>query len=132
MIEHGNHRLSYTPRAQETLCIPFASNFAALDSHIQHLRGKDNLKTFTQAKTIASGHSMTNHFCSTCGTLLYRKSSGFPEYSFMRIGTVDDFDLHETKLRPTIEQFTERRVNWLEPVKGVKQCIGQFAFGESN
>lgn len=39
----------------------------------------------------------------------------------MRIGTVDDFELHETKLRPTIEDFTKDRVEWLKPVDGLEQ-----------
>ena len=39
----------------------------------------------------------------------------------MRIGTVDDFSLHETKLKPRVEQFTKDRVNWLHGVEGAKQ-----------
>ncbi|EIM85860.1 uncharacterized protein STEHIDRAFT_121864 [Stereum hirsutum FP-91666 SS1] len=54
----------------------FASNFIIADTHLKHLRGRENLKTFSQSLTIASGNSMTNHFCSTCGTLMYRVSSG--------------------------------------------------------
>jgi hypothetical protein len=102
----------------------FASNFTVADSHLKHLRGRDNLKTFSQARTIASGNTMTNYFCSTCGTLMYRVSSGTPGESILRIGTVDDFHLHETKLRPEVEQFTRSRVDWLRPVEGVRQVEG--------
>jgi hypothetical protein len=67
---------------------------------------------------------MTSSFCSGCGTLMYRRSSGFPGLSFCRIGTVDDFELHETKLRPQVEQFVEGRVRWLKPIEGVPQTEG--------
>src|SRR5271156_5901319 len=45
----------------------FASNFVVLDAHLTHVRGRDNLTSFGQSKTIASGNRMTNFFCSTCG-----------------------------------------------------------------
>lgn len=52
---------------------------------------------------------------------MYRVGAAFPGKSILRIGTVDDFNLHETKLRPRIEQFTKDRVGWLGGVEGVKQ-----------
>jgi hypothetical protein len=67
---------------------------------------------------------MTNYFCSTCGTLMYRVGSAFPGQSILRIGTVDDFSLHETRLRPRVEQFTKDRVSWLHAVNGVRQVEG--------
>ncbi|KAK5243813.1 hypothetical protein LTR40_012417, partial [Exophiala xenobiotica] len=87
----------------------FASNFTVDDKYLKHLRGQDNLKTFGQSRTIASGKMMTNYFCSTCGTLMYRVGAAFPGKSILRIGTVDDFTLHETKLKPQIEQFVKDR-----------------------
>lgn len=102
----------------------FASNFIIADTNLKHLRGRDNLKTYSQSLTIASGNTMTNHFCSTCGTLMYRVSSGSPGTSILRIGTIDDFHLHETKLRPRVEQFTKNRVGWLGGVDGVRQVEG--------
>jgi hypothetical protein len=103
----------------------FASNFTIADTHIRYVRGRENLKQFGQNKTIASGHKMTNHFCSTCGTLMFRVGEAFPGMSIMRIGTVDDFHLHETKLRPEREQFVESRVDWLgHGIEGVKQFRG--------
>ncbi|KFZ12576.1 hypothetical protein V501_04146 [Pseudogymnoascus sp. VKM F-4519 (FW-2642)] len=88
----------------------FASNVTVADTHLKHLRGQDNLKTFSQSHTIGSGKTMTNFFCSTCGTLMYRVGAAFPGLSILRIGTVDDFNLHETKLRPRVEQFTKDRL----------------------
>ncbi|KAM3079854.1 hypothetical protein ACMFMF_003275 [Clarireedia jacksonii] len=104
----------------------FASNFIVADTHIKFVRGRENLTQFGQKKTIGSGNKMTNHFCSTCGTLMFRVCEAFPGKSVMRIGTVDDFSLHETKLRPRLEQFVESRVDWLGHggIEGVKQVRG--------
>lgn len=104
----------------------FASNFTIDDTYLKHLRGRDNLTAYAQAKTIASGNSMTNYFCSTCGSLMYRVSSGFPGMSILRIGTVDDFRLHETKLRPQIEGFVRERVDWFTGVEGARGFQGAF------
>lgn len=67
---------------------------------------------------------MTNHFCSTCGSLMYRVGSRYPGLSVMRVGTVDDFHLHETKLRPRVEQYTKDRVDWCHGAEGVQQVEG--------
>jgi hypothetical protein len=99
----------------------FASNFVVDDKYMTHIRGQDKLTSFKQKESIATGNYMTNFFCSTCGTLMYRVSSGFPGLSIMRIGTIDDFHLHETKLKPRVEQFTKDRVSWLHGAEGVKQ-----------
>ena len=91
----------------------FASNFIVADSALTHLRGRDRLTRYRQSKTIESGKAMTNYFCSQCGSLMYRVGDAFPGHSILRIGTVDDFHLHETKLKPRIEQYTKDRVGWL-------------------
>lgn len=78
----------------------FASNFTVADTQLIHLRGREKLTAYAQSRTIASGKTMTNYFCSTCGTLMYRVGERFPGKSILRIGTVDDFSLHETKLKP--------------------------------
>lgn len=107
----------------------FASNFIVKDSALTHLSGESALTQFSQSKTIATGNTMTNHFCSKCGSLMYRRSSGFPGMSITRIGTVDDFKLHETKLKPRIEQFTKDRVSWFHGGEGVEQVEGNFYAG---
>ena len=104
----------------------FASNFIVNDSALKHIRGQDKLTKFAQDKTIATGNTMANYFCSVCGTLMYRVSTGFPGKSILRIGTVDDFNLHETKLKPRIEQFTKDRVSWFKGGEGVTQKEGNF------
>lgn len=55
-----------------------------------------------------------------------RVSSGFPGKSILRIGTVDDFSLFETKLKPRHEQFTKDRVSWLSGKPGVQEHMGNF------
>ena len=61
----------------------FASNFIVNDSALKHIRGQDKLTKWSQNKTIATGNTMTNYFCSVCGTLMYRVSSG--EYLCSRV-----------------------------------------------
>ncbi|KAF2105989.1 Mss4-like protein [Lophiotrema nucula] len=104
----------------------FGSNFTVLDSHLKHVCGESDLKQFTEKTTTTTGNAMTNFFCTTCGSLMYRRGSGFPGMSILRIGTVDDFNLMETVLKPDVEQFVEDRVNWLPGTgaAGVKQVVG--------
>jgi len=103
-----------------------ATNFTVYDTHLKHLRGRDILKTFGQSRTVfvktpGQDNTMTNYFCSTCGSLMYRVGAAFPGMSILRVGSVDDFSLHETKLRPTMEQFTKDRVAWKLPTEGAEQ-----------
>ena len=67
---------------------------------------------------------MDSYFCKTCGSLLYRISSGFPGVAILRLGAVDDFSLHEGALKPQVEQFGSNRVAWAKPAEGVKQESG--------
>ena len=99
----------------------FASNFIIKDDYLRHIRGRDELKQFGQSRTVAAGNTMTNSFCSTCGTLMYRVSSGLPGHSILRIGTVDDLNLHDTVLKPQVEQWTKWRTSWLTPLEFAKQ-----------
>ncbi|KAJ5588350.1 hypothetical protein N7537_011028 [Penicillium hordei] len=102
----------------------FTTAFIVADTHLKHIRGQQTLKSFSQSKTIASGKAMTNFFCSTCGSLMYRISEVFPGYSILRTGTVDDFTLHETKLKPRCEVYTSNRVGWLPGAIDVEQVKG--------
>ncbi|WVW80515.1 hypothetical protein I302_102499 [Kwoniella bestiolae CBS 10118] len=102
----------------------FATNFTTLDSHTRFSRGEDHLTTFSQDKTTESGKTMTNGFCRTCGTLMYRKSDAYPGTRFLRVGTVDDLNLHQTVLKPKDEMFVATRVGWWDGVKGAKQWDG--------
>lgn len=50
----------------------FASNSTIADSHL-HVRGQENLQTFTQGKTPVSEKAMTDYFYKTYGALMYHK-----------------------------------------------------------
>ncbi|PYH85769.1 hypothetical protein BO82DRAFT_350587 [Aspergillus uvarum CBS 121591] len=102
----------------------FASNFTINDDYLVHERGRESLSSYSQSKTVGTGNNMTNFFCSICGSLMYRVGTGFPGMSILRIGTVDDFNLHEGKLKPRIEQFVKDRVGWLGAAEGVNQVHG--------
>ncbi|KAI0433783.1 Mss4-like protein [Xylaria sp. FL1042] len=102
----------------------FASNIIVKNENLKHLRGRENLKTFSQSTTIVSGKNMTNYFCGTCGTLLYRVSERLPNVSILRLGTVDDFNLADTKLRPRTEQFIKDRVSWFPGCEGTRKAEG--------
>ncbi|KAK8082684.1 hypothetical protein PG996_001465 [Apiospora saccharicola] len=104
----------------------FASNFTVQDPYLKHVRGQDQLRQWSQSRTIATGNTMANHFCGQCGTLI----TGFPGKYFLRIGTVDDYHLHETRLRPQVKQFVESRVGWLKPIEGVKQVNGMHTYAD--
>lgn len=103
----------------------FASNFAVNDKYLKYVRGRDNLKTWANSATpIRPDTTMTDYRCGTCGTLMYRISSAFPTIPILRIGSVDDLILHETKLKPQWEQFTKDRVSWFTGVPGIRQIEG--------
>lgn len=104
----------------------FSSIIIVADTHLTHVRGQENLSTYSQSRTVESGNTMCNFFCKTCGTLMYRTGTGFPGFRAMRLGTVDDFNLSETKLKPRLEQFVKDRVAWLHGAEGVKQVEGNF------
>jgi len=96
----------------------FTSAFIINDTYLKHLRGQENLKTFSQNTSIARKTLMTNYFCNICGTLMYRVAESFPGHSLLRLGTVDDFNLAETKLRPRTEVYTKDRVSWFPGMPG--------------
>lgn len=57
---------------------------------------------------------------------MYRVGEGFPGQSILRIGTVDDFSLMESKLRPEVEQFVKQRVSWANGVEGAVKSEGMY------
>ncbi|KAB5533617.1 Mss4-like protein [Coniochaeta sp. 2T2.1] len=95
----------------------FCANFIVTDKSLTHVRGEDKLTRYSQNKTIESGAYMKDSFCAVCGNLMYRRSSRFPGTSVLRVGTVDDFNLHATKLKPRFEAYTRDRVAWFDGVK---------------
>lgn len=55
-----------------------------------------------------------------------RIGSEYPGLNFLRIGSIDDFNLMETNFKPQVEQFTKDRVNWLQPLEGTLKDIKNF------
>ncbi|KAF2828026.1 hypothetical protein CC86DRAFT_289690 [Ophiobolus disseminans] len=96
----------------------FSSAFIINDKYLKYIRGQSELKAYSQNQSIASKTLMTNYFCSTCGSLMYRVAERFPGHSLLRLGTVDDFNLAETKLRPKTEVYIKDRVSWFAGVPG--------------
>ncbi|KAJ1335901.1 GFA family protein [Microdochium nivale] len=114
----GGRFVCHCPDCRKITASMFATNFIIADRYLVHERGRDKLATFSQSTTITNRRTMTNYFCGSCGTLMYRVGSGWPGHSILRVGTVDDFSLHETRLRPQVEQFVDCRVGWLGGAKG--------------
>ncbi|KAF7325766.1 GFA domain-containing protein [Mycena kentingensis (nom. inval.)] len=110
----------------------FGANFSIAEPYLTHVRGRENLKTYAdpEARTIDSGHLMTNCFCGTCGTLMYRIPAGYPGFYALRLGTVDDYEKHEEQLRPRLEQYTKSRAKILKPIEGLTQYEGMADFSK--
>lgn len=61
---------------------------------------------------------------------MYRVGAGFPGMKIMRIGTVDDFNLQATILKPKVEQFVKDRHEWVGGGQGIKQVAG-YHYGDT-
>ena len=109
----------------------FATNFTSLDTHTRFIRGEDNLTVYSQSETTTTGKMMTNSFCKTCGTLMFRAGAFAPGTRFMRGGIIDDHTLHDTMLKPQTEIFSEHRAAWVKPVDGAEQAKGMGSFVKS-
>ncbi|KAK4629425.1 hypothetical protein CLAFUW4_08151 [Fulvia fulva] len=105
----------------------FGTNFVIPADVTTHNRGKEKLTMYSENHTTTTGNTMENHFCSVCGTVMYRIGSGFPGMLIGRVATVDDFELMESVLKPEVEEYVENRVGWLKGVEGARQVEG-FAF----
>ncbi|KAL2069212.1 hypothetical protein VTL71DRAFT_15550 [Oculimacula yallundae] len=81
------------------------------------------------AKTSDSRNAIKNFFCSDCGTSLFGhkvKSDGQPEETtIIRAGIFDDINFLN-EMKPQLEIYTERRLEWLSPIEGVTQVVGMF------
>jgi hypothetical protein len=67
---------------------------------------------------------MSNHFCKTCGILMFRVGDAMPGCKIMRAGVIDDHTLHDTVLKPGVEVYSEHRAGWVKPIEGVRQVQG--------
>jgi hypothetical protein len=60
------------------------------------------------------------HFCAKCGSSLYNVVDGANEVE-IRVGALDDAP---SDLIPTYELWLTRRENWLRPIDGAEQYVG--------
>ncbi|KAI1780813.1 Mss4-like protein [Hypoxylon cercidicola] len=81
-------------------------------------------KTYT--KVSDHGTRITNHFCATCGTTLYRSGGGEAtrDKIGVRAGVLDDQSLLDTP--PAIEVYVEKRPPWIKQVEGAIQLNGKY------
>ncbi|KAJ5464884.1 uncharacterized protein N7458_000570 [Penicillium daleae] len=75
------------------------------------------------AKTADSGNDIRNYFCPDCGTPLFgrkiKPDGELDVISIVRAGIFDDTFLKEHK--PEAELYTDRRLDWLNPIEGAAQ-----------
>ncbi|KAJ7477202.1 Mss4-like protein [Mycena galericulata] len=92
----------------------FSSIFIVKKSGVHFITGsEDDLTKYVRDHGILTGNTMTSAFCKTCGTLMWRISTGQPENLLMRIGTVDDKKVADEKLKPRVENFVPAKFEWL-------------------
>ncbi|KAI6085673.1 Mss4-like protein [Hypoxylon rubiginosum] len=81
-------------------------------------------KTYT--KVSDHGNEISNHFCGTCGTTLFR--TGGNEHVLdkvgLRAGVLDDQSLLDTP--PGIEVYVEKRPPWIKQIEGAMQMSGKY------
>ena len=69
---------------------------------------------------------ITNHFCATCGTVLFR-TGGYPgnaDKIGLRAGVLDDQSLLNAP--PMVEVYAERRPPWVQPIEGAIQLNRKY------
>ncbi|OTA85285.1 hypothetical protein M434DRAFT_36167 [Hypoxylon sp. CO27-5] len=96
--------------------------FQALKSSFSVAKGKP--KTYT--KVSDHGHKITNHFCATCGTAMYRSGGAKINHDIIdvRAGVLDDQNILDDP--PAIEVYVERRPPWVKKVEGAIQLNGKY------
>jgi len=65
-------------------------------------------ETATHGFTAASGNTVTQHFCPTCGTPIFGQSSARPHIRSLRFGFIDE----PHGLRPTAAIWLEDAPSW--------------------
>ncbi|OTB13541.1 hypothetical protein K445DRAFT_24714 [Daldinia sp. EC12] len=85
---------------------------------------KGEPKTWT--KVSDHGNEITNHFCTTCGVLMFKTSGAAVnrERIGLRAGVLNDESLLDTP--PRVEIYVERRPQWLKQIEGAMQLNSKF------
>ncbi|THX68864.1 hypothetical protein D6D05_09250 [Aureobasidium pullulans] len=79
-------------------------------------------------KTSDSGKKYVNYFCKDCGSPLYGGAvdeSGQLQTAVVRAGCFDDLEVLKGK-KPSVEIYTEQRMEWILPVEGAAQFEGML------
>lgn len=82
------------------------------------ITGESNIREYT-TKAL-SGNAVTNHFCSVCGTTLWRDGPATQGVCYLKAGILDDPTKVDER-KPAAEIFTTRRISWVQPVEGAFQ-----------
>lgn len=101
----------------------FSNNYLLDTETLKIVNGEFNHWT----KVAESGNEITSHFCGTCGSLVYRSSSGYPGKFVLKVGNVDDDGKTNSDFVPDVEVFTRTRSPWIPAVAGAKQEIADFS-----
>jgi hypothetical protein len=73
--------------------------------------GQTNLRAFTYVAD--SGNRLDRNFCTTCGSRLFTSNlQGFPDLTFVQLGSLDD----PKGIEPKLEMFVKRRLPWAKPL----------------
>ncbi|TIA48236.1 hypothetical protein D6C77_09981 [Aureobasidium pullulans] len=78
-------------------------------------------------KTSDSGKEYVNYFCKDCGSPLYGGAvdeSGKLQTA-VRAGCFDDLEVLKGR-KPSVEIYTEQRMEWISPVEGAAQFEGML------
>lgn len=73
------------------------------------------------------GRDITNHFCATCGTVLFR-TGGAPNVAGLiglRAGVLDDQSIINDSA-PMMEVYVERRPKWRKEIEGAIQMNSKY------
>jgi len=81
------------------------------------------------SKTADGGNTITSHFCSDCGSTMWRDGPSFPGLKVLKVGTLDDVGAL-AKAKPAAELFAPTRVEWVNEIPGAAQkkpCLERAA-----
>lgn len=94
----------------------FAFNLIIPANNFKVLQG--NPKTYTLVAN--SGNDVTSHFCSDCGTTLFRDGPASPGVKFVKAGILDD-ELAINAAKPSVELFVSRKEDWVPAISDAFQ-----------
>jgi len=94
----------------------YSNNFVLPEENFKIESGKPK----EISKVADSGKKITSHFCSDCGTTLFRTSESFPNAVIMKVGIMDDPEWPNKNI-PKGELFVGERVKLHGPLEGAAQ-----------